>query len=327
VSIIGEQGGFIVCFTVKQVFYHTSPSPADVRYIIPNDIKICMYDTEFRVGSETIKVVLEEKKAAKEMYDEATSEGRAAIFGQSLGNALVEFQLGNLPPGESCEVEVKCAFTASSPGPSGLFFKFSLDVCTPSGSVSCISNLVQESFLFSAWNLDPSAVSTITSNAAGTYDESQTLLTINTKPSDASVIVTTTLRRPLASERIVSGTVLAVTKFAARFPARDIENNEFVFLIDCSGSMSGDRIDSARACLGLFICSLPAASFLNVIRFGSSFQSLLPESSPDSEQTIQRGSRLRRQCGRTSAARTSSSRLSTYGRSPRAAPRSARSSC
>jgi hypothetical protein len=43
---------------VKQVFCHNLAAPADVRYIVPNDSKICMYDTTFRIGSETIKVLL-----------------------------------------------------------------------------------------------------------------------------------------------------------------------------------------------------------------------------------------------------------------------------
>jgi hypothetical protein len=205
-----------------------------------------MYDTTFRIGSETIKVLLEEKKAAEEIYVEATNEGRAAVLGQSLGNGLVEFQLGNLPPGESCEIEVKCAFTSSSSGPSALFFKFPLDVCTPSGSVSCVSNFVQDAFLFSVRNLDPSSVSTITSNAAGTYDSAQALLTIVTKPPEVVIFITTTLRVPLASQCLFSANTLALTKFSARFSENEKENNEFLFLIDCSGSMSGPRIVQAR---------------------------------------------------------------------------------
>ena len=55
-----------------------------------------------------------------------------------------------------------------------------------------------------------------------------------------------------------------------------LESQEFVFLIDCSGSMYwGDRaIDMAVEALKVFIHSLPEGSLFNVISFGSSHKFL-----------------------------------------------------
>jgi uncharacterized protein YegL len=39
----------------------------------------------------------------------------------------------------------------------------------------------------------------------------------------------------------------------------------FVFLIDCSGSMTGDRIETAIDALKLFIQSLPLGSKFSII--------------------------------------------------------------
>ena len=51
--------------------------------------------------------------------------------------------------------------------------------------------------------------------------------------------------------------------------------NEFLFIIDCSGSMAGeDKIGLVRKAMLLFLKSLPVNCRFNIIRFGSSFEAL-----------------------------------------------------
>jgi len=54
--------------------------------------------------------------------------------------------------------------------------------------------------------------------------------------------------------------------------------NEFVFVIDRSGSMYGDRIALARETLQLFLHSLPDGSLFNVVSFGSKYEMLFDRS-------------------------------------------------
>jgi hypothetical protein len=285
IIISGKQSGFLVNFTVKQLFRHSLPDAQDIRYLVPNNSKICMYGTTFRIGDEEIRVVLEEKKAAEEIFIEAKAQGRAALLGQNLGDGLVEFSLGNIPPGEPVEVSVECAFTASSSGPSSIFFKFPLDVCTPSGSVSCITGSFGGTFQFTLENCDPSSVLEITTGVPSTYCSATGLLRIDSAPSVPALMITTTFRSPLRSLGVRSGRFFSVTIFSPSQIGDWRENNEFIFLIDCSGSMSGDRIGQARVCLTLFIRSLPPSSFFNVIRFGSDVRALVPESVPYNDDT------------------------------------------
>lgn len=58
----------------------------------------------------------------------------------------------------------------------------------------------------------------------------------------------------------------------------DSVRGEFVFLLDRSGSMEGDRIENAKRALLLFLKSLPVDSYFNVISFGSSYRSIFEKS-------------------------------------------------
>ena len=54
--------------------------------------------------------------------------------------------------------------------------------------------------------------------------------------------------------------------------------NEFIFVIDRSGSMHGQSINLAVEALLLFLHSLPLGSKFNVYSFGSRFVKLFPTS-------------------------------------------------
>jgi hypothetical protein len=50
------------------------------------------------------------------------------------------------------------------------------------------------------------------------------------------------------------------------------KDNVFFFIVDCSGSMSGSKIDMTKEALELFIQSLPAACTFEIVLFGSRFE-------------------------------------------------------
>lgn len=64
--------------------------------------------------------------------------------------------------------------------------------------------------------------------------------------------------------------------------------SEFIFLVDCSGSMCGANIQSASDALVLFIKSLPVTCYFNVIAFGSTFRNLFEVSQKYSMETVEK---------------------------------------
>lgn len=56
------------------------------------------------------------------------------------------------------------------------------------------------------------------------------------------------------------------------------ENNEFIFLIDCSESMIGESFEKAREALNFFISHIPTNSLFNIIKFGTTYEKVFTES-------------------------------------------------
>ena len=69
---------------------------------------------------------------------------------------------------------------------------------------------------------------------------------------------------------------------------RHLFPSEFVFVIDCSGSMSGTNIQSAADTLITCVKSLPIGCYFNVIAFGSTFRQLFHTSEKYSKKSVER---------------------------------------
>ncbi len=68
--------------------------------------------------------------------------------------------------------------------------------------------------------------------------------------------------------------------------SKQLHPSEFIFVIDCSGSMSGTNIQAASDTLVTCIKSLPLDSHFNVIAFGSNFKHLFHTSSEYTKSSV-----------------------------------------
>ncbi len=65
-----------------------------------------------------------------------------------------------------------------------------------------------------------------------------------------------------------------------------VMGKEVILVLDCSGSMSGNSITEAKKALDVFLKGLEEGMRFNIYRFGSSFEKLLDESAPYTEETL-----------------------------------------
>ena len=296
-SIHGSLHGVVARFVVRQEFLHKEKDPVDVDYITSNNLNLCIYDTTFYVGDEVIKPQIEETKQAEAIFEEAKEESRTAILGREIGNGLVRYKLGNIPPDTLVAVEVKSCVFSHMCAEDMFQFKMPLDVCTQGGSVGCIMKDIAGplSFTFDCLGRKADIVEVTTNVSDCVYDQTSCQASFSTTSNDLSaVIVTVKLSHPLADECLSAGKYLALSVTGRELGERmsEAKNNEFVFVVDCSGSMSGSRIVSARESLQVFISSLRLGSYFNVVPFGSRFEPLFRSCQEYNEKTYDQAKNL-----------------------------------
>lgn len=84
------------------------------------------------------------------------------------------------------------------------------------------------------------------------------------------------------------GTIALQLMLIPKFELSPIPEQEYLFLIDRSGSMSGKRLDMAKECVTLLLKLLPEKRTLfNIFDFESNYRRLWPQSRPYDDQTLQ----------------------------------------
>lgn len=83
------------------------------------------------------------------------------------------------------------------------------------------------------------------------------------------------------------GSVSMQLTLVSKFDLPPIMSQEYIFLIDRSGSMSGDRIETAKRTLVMLLRSLPASgTTFNIFSFGTSSSKMFPSSLEYSQSTL-----------------------------------------
>lgn len=89
------------------------------------------------------------------------------------------------------------------------------------------------------------------------------------------------------AERHPTGTIAMQLTMVPKLDLPHIPAQEYIFLVDRSGSMQGDRMETAKKTLVMLLHALPGkGTAFNVFSFGSRCDSLFPESVPYTETTL-----------------------------------------
>ncbi|KAK4700272.1 hypothetical protein P7C70_g5978, partial [Phenoliferia sp. Uapishka_3] len=294
--------------TISQVYQAPSRgagSEASYAFPVPARAVVLSFVLIKQDGTRVVGTV-QEKEEAQNTYDEAVSQGKLASLMVQDTPDVFNVSVGNLLPSEIVKVELVYATeltedeendsvrfhlpahvgsrygaspisaAASSPvSASSTFLNFTalIESSSPITKISCPTHTLSMEL-----GPDPSL-----RNATSLLFSNHARISF-TSGKDLSTDVIITLKSSgLDSPRCVAEvhpdedhkTVALALTMVPRFKLPDIPKQEFVFLVDRSGSMQGTRMETAKKALQVLLRSLPAlGTDFNVVSFGGHSTSL-----------------------------------------------------
>ncbi|EFA82589.1 type A von Willebrand factor domain-containing protein [Heterostelium album PN500] len=274
----------------RQKYTNSYESPVEATY----QLSLPSYAT---VSAFTIlKGIIKDKETAKAEYNDAIASGGQAFMAEKSDSGSFNLQLGNIPPKKEVTVEV----TIIS------------EICT---SLENLHYFIHKSMFpaNSRYNFKFTAeVHLSTPIVEIGMDRLAVNEFITDGPSYAKLVYQV-VDPPVPTINRIGNILVAITPQKSEKPQYFVEYNqedegyavginfypkfelepeflnqkaEFIFVLDCSGSMSGRRIQKAKAVLQLIMRSLNENIKFNIVRFGSSFVKVYPRSTVYNDETL-----------------------------------------
>ena len=301
--------------SVVQDYVNREEKAIEVIYYFPIEEGAAVTKVEAEVEGRKVVGKVKEKEKARQEYQQATSRGHTAVMVEEVKADILEMKVGRLAAGAGCRVSLTYLCEAEVEEektrltlPTTLTPRY----CPPShatpeaGTISSIKHtgsspplslrleVLAKSPIISLTSPSHSLVTSQEENQRGMY---QMLVEFNGTAVDMDrdvvvLVATEEGHRPrLLVEKGENSTAVLLT-CVPRLEDLTKVPSEVVFLIDCSGSMSGQSILMAKEALSLLLNSLPTDSTFNIIRFGSSMEMLFPSSQPYTDFTLDKARTL-----------------------------------
>ncbi|KAM6945990.1 von Willebrand factor A domain-containing protein 5A-like, partial [Aplochiton taeniatus] len=295
------------------------PLEAVFVFPLPGEAAVCHFSA--KVGQTEVVAKVQEKQKAREEYDDALSSGQQAFLLEESDQSPDVFTLsvGSLPPGESATIRLEYVTELAVQADDGLRLclpavlnpRYQPQGCDPGNAkvTSVPASAVPYSLCVSANISSPRPICKVESNCP-----LEPLKHLNTEQTQATVSLAAGHKfdrdfelmvyykdshlpsavveagQATAKPGSLMGDPVVMLSLYPEFPDAVMSSmssrGEFLFLIDRSGSMSGDRINSARDTLLLLLKSLPMGCYFNIYGFGSRYDNVFPSSVEYSQTTM-----------------------------------------
>ncbi|KAJ7778519.1 von Willebrand factor type A domain-containing protein [Mycena metata] len=304
---------------LTQTYGNDGSVPIEAVYAFPVPARASVYSFEM-IKQDGSRVVgrIQEKMEARETYKSAISEGKQAALMEQQTPDVFQLAVGNIQPHEQVKIELIYATVLSedeendsirfhlpvqigcryglAPGGQQVYSFWTpdspfLDISVSVEAIAPIAKIGSPSHAVSTELGPDPALSNVAelpfSNYARVSLSSETaldkdfVLTVKSAGLDAP--------RCIAELHPIYDTVALALTLVPRFKLPDLARQEYIFLIDRSGSMEGSRITAAKKALVVMLRSLPAKnSFFQIASFGSRCTQLWEDGSrPYNQMTLE----------------------------------------
>ncbi|XP_048773306.2 von Willebrand factor A domain-containing protein 5A-like isoform X2 [Ostrea edulis] len=326
--------GFIANVKSDLHYVNDTDENMETEFVFPLDTDSAVYKFEAEIDNRTIVAEIQEKSQAKQTYQDAVDSGYTAMYMGEYDKAgdIFRVRLGNLPAKMAAkltfsyvqELDLSSDQTGTFMLPTVLNPRYAPD-CSPtddSKSEECqettldtilseVETLYYSDFTMTLETVVAGGKNLMLSENKMEFDvladiiENKMSLSKQLKPgSDFSIVLHykgfekpgTIFEKGIKDSKngFLSSDVLMIN-FSPEFKDLDSELPcEFVFVIDRSGSMTGDRIEKAKETLLLLLKSLPVTCIFNIVSFGTTFSTLFSKSKPYNEENLEEAMHLQR---------------------------------
>jgi len=294
VNAEGRLDGVLFELALRQTYRNTSEKLLEVVYTFPLPHQAVLLGFASELNGERKVGTIVAKRDAERQYEEALTEGDAPVMLEALGDGLHTANIGNLKPGDDIVLEVRFAQllafeqgrlriavpttiaprygSAESAGlqpqqvsqaslqaeyPLGL--SVTIAGALAGGTIDCPTHRFARQAVDGVLRLDL---------AAGAWMDRDVVITVKPPEPWPSLVI--------QADDAVSQTSHVVLMAALQPPPTTPRQIVMLkMLVDCSGSMGGDSITSARVALRGALAGLTERDHVNVSRFGSTVEHIV----------------------------------------------------
>jgi poly [ADP-ribose] polymerase len=305
--------GQIIDATVEvilyQVYYNTSSTPIEAKYVFPLDENSTVCGFEAHINNKVIKGVVKEKEQAKQEYREAIAKGHGAYLMHQEQAQIFSVAVGNLPAKN--EVIIKITYVAELEIENDdIIFRLPAKMSSWQ-SKQAIENRDQ-SIVRSIGIVDAQVEFSLKVSIRMPYkitklfspthrlrrkltDCIAMIELIDNILLDRDFILSITLNNAnlprISNETNNHHSQACMINFYPRFETLNNSNEqvEIIFIIDVSNSMDGSHVQQAKQLAHLFINNLKIDdenTYFNLITFGSDNQECFPIATSTTKENI-----------------------------------------
>jgi Ca-activated chloride channel homolog len=307
-----EVSGMLAYTLVTQRFVNNTSDWVEGRYLFPLPDGSAVESLRIRIGQRLIEGEIQERAQARQTYQQARSEGRAAgLVEQQPGNVFTT-SVANIGPEDTVEIQIgfrqlvefehdrfslrfpttiapRAGALASGPVPTvshsasnqaginPLSLQVELRPGMELASLESSHHSIQSDFDGDRWMIE----------VDGHFDEARRDFELIWRPARNSHAQSAVFRQQLGGLDHLLLMVVPPPEFSAQRTAREV-----VLIIDTSGSMRGEPMEQARESLLFALDRLGAHDRFNVIEFNHRTRPLFEQPQPASNARIAQARRF-----------------------------------
>ena len=310
-SVLADVTGDIARVEVTQLYQNPTAQRLEAVYQFPLPENAAVTDMMFRIGKRVVVSEVKKRQEARATYERAKAEGHTAALTEQERPNLFTQSVANIPPGESVEVVIRYVhevkfdsgryqfYFPTTIGPRynpshgmtdaarvsppvvapGLRSAHDIDIVVTLGPSDAFADVASRShrILTAA---DPALGKRIVALGDGDHVPNKDFI-LAWRPAGKEPEARVITARDHGDDYLM----LFVQPPADVAPAM-VRPKELVFLVDKSGSMWGEPLDTAKGVIGKALAKMGPDDTFQLIAFDSTTESMSPASLPNTPANV-----------------------------------------